>query len=272
MVSGVGACLLMSGCVSQPERHVDKSLALYEVAVASFQAERYEAALGETQDALKADPQNADAHNLLGLLSLRQGADLVAQLRTHDCLTARDAEMVQLDASRRFKEAQVHFRNAVEARDAFAEAWNNLAVASLNLQEWAEAVEAGSAALAIGTYPQPYVARGNRGWAYYQSGEIQKAWRDLHEAVSRQPGFCVGRYRLAKVFMARQQYDEAAEQLDVVVGDKRCPIQDAFLLGGLVEKKRGNPTRSKELLDRCVPLAPRSCTADQCRRYASALN
>jgi len=85
--------------------------------------------------------------------------------------------------------------------------------------------------------------------------------------VARSPGFCVGRYRLAKVYVERGQYDEASEQLDAVVSNAACPIQEAFLLGGIVRQHGQDGTGARALFEKCVTLAPRACLAGECKRY-----
>lgn len=261
-----------SGCAARKTRDPEQSFALYQVAVSSFEGDRIEAARGEAEKALKADPENAEAHHLLGLIALRQGAQYTAQLQMLDCLRGAEAELVREDAHRRYREATEHFRRAVALRGDYAIAWNNLSVAALNLQEWDEAIEAASRALEIGTYGEPWVASGNRGWAYLHKRQLQSAWRDLHDAVARQPAFCVGRYRLAKVYLERGQFEDAAEQVEAVLAESRCPIQEAHLLGGMLADKLGQPERALELWTSCVALAPRSCTAGECRRYAAMIH
>lgn len=267
-LAACGAVLSTKGCASQPKRDPEQSTIRFQLAVNAYQDRRIEAAITELNEALKADPDNADAHNMLGIIALRQGADYVAQAETLSCLRGRDAELVREDAHRKFKEAEGHFRKAVDLRDDFPMAWNNLSVADLQLQDWAGAVTAASKALASPTYAEPEIARGNLGWAHFHRKDLQRAWKELHEAVARAPGFCVGRYRLAKVYTERGDLDLAAEQLDAVFTDKRCPIQEAYLLGGLVAQRRKEPDKARELLDRCITLAPKSCQAAECRRYA----
>lgn len=261
-----GTLLGVNGCVPREERNPDQSFALYQVALSSFEAGRLEAARGEADKALKADANNAEAHQLLGLIALREGAQYVAQVETMDCLTGQDATMVRVDANKRYRVAANHFRRAVEIQPEFATAWNNLAVASLNSQEWDSAIDAASNAIAIGNYAEPHVAHGNRGWGYYKKGDLQNAWRELHDSVSRQPGFCVGRYRLAKVLMDRDKFDDAALQIDAVLADKRCPIQEAHLAGGLLADRLGVKDRAVELFAECIRMAPRSCVAAECER------
>ena len=101
-----------------------------------------------------------------------------------------------------------------------------------------EAASAAEMALRDVAYASPELARANLGWAEYHRKNLNAAWKALHQAVSGAPGFCVGKYRLAKVYTDRGQLDEAVEQLDGLAADAACPIQEAFLLGGLVHQRR----------------------------------
>ena len=265
------ALLWEVACASRPHRDPDQSYKLYQVAVSSYEANRMEAALGELDQALKADPENAEAHNMLGIIALRQGAEYEAQIQGQSCVRGSDAEMVRLDASSRFRAARTSFAKAAAIRSDFAEAWNNLSVSALNLEEWDAAIDAATNALKVGTYAEPHIARGNLGWAYYKKRDLPRAWRELQDAVSRQPGFCVGRYRLAKVLVDRGQLALADEHLAALAGDSHCPIQEAFLLAGMVAEKRGDGDRAREMFERCTGLGARSCVAGECRRYAEMI-
>ena len=272
----MGICLALtldSGCATRPKRDPEQSQIRYQLAAGYFRDLRAEAALEELDKALQADPQNADAYNMLGIIALKQGHDYTAQLEILSCLKGKDAELVRGDAQAKFREAATHLRKAVELRPDFPEAWNNLSVAELQLQNWDSALDAARNALKYAAYATPEMARANLGWAYYHKKDIQSAWRELHDAVSRAPGFCVGRYRLAKVYVDRGEIDHASETLAPVLADiKRCPIQEAQLLGGLLSERRRDSVAAKELFQRCVDMAPRSCTADECRRYSQLIH
>jgi Tfp pilus assembly protein PilF len=266
------ALLLDPGCASRPKRDPEQSQIRYQLAAGYFRDQRVEAAIEELQKSLQADTENADAYNMIGIIALRQGHDYMAQLETASCLKGKDAESVRGDAQAKFKEAIKNLRKAVELRPEFPEAWNNLSVAEFQLQSWDAAIEAAQNALKDAAYATPEMARANLGWAYYQKKDIQSAWKELHEAVSRAPGFCVARYRLAKVYVDRGETDQAVDALAPVVSDvNRCPIQEAQLLGGLLNERKRELASARELFQRCVDMAPRSCVADECRRYAQMI-
>jgi type IV pilus assembly protein PilF len=270
----VGAAVGLLGplaCASRPKRDPEQSFVRYQLGVEYYRSRRVEASVEELRKALDADPENAEAYNMLGLIALNQGYDFVVQAESAACLLGKDGELVREDAARRFREAEQQFRRAVALRPEFPQAWNNLSVAAMQLQDWTGAVNAAAEALKDSTYGEPEVARANLGWAYLQMKQTQRAWKELHEAVSRAPRFCVGRYRLAKVYFERGDLAQAAENVDAVVNDARCPIQEALLLAGLVHQRDRNRDRALGLFRRCADLAPRSCLAGECRRYSELL-
>jgi hypothetical protein len=70
----------------------------------------------------------------------------------------------------------------------------------------------------------------------------------------------------------RGEIDQALDALAPVISDvKRCPIQEAQLLGGLLKERKRELAPARELFQRCVDMAPRSCIAGECRRYAQLI-
>lgn len=269
VLAAIGAA--WPGCATRPARDSEQSHIRYQLANDYFRARRTEAALEELRKALEMDPDNADAYDLLGLIALAQGAEYLRQAETVACLKGADAEAVRRDAVDKFREAQQHLRKATALRPAFSEAWNNLAVAALHLESYDEAVTASENALKDVAYPSPEFARSNLGWALFHKKNLNGAWKALHEAVARAPGFCVGRYRLAKVYLERGQLEQAAEEIDAVTDNPACPIQEAFQLAGLVHQRRKDLPGARALFERCLAIAPRACLAGECQRYAELL-
>lgn len=256
------------GCAAPSQKpNAEQAQIYYELAAGYYRNRRVEAAMEEIASALKADPENPESYNLLGIIALNQGHDYVMQAESVSCLQGKDAAAVRADALQKFRLAERHFRKAVTFRPDFSSAWNNLSVAAIQLRDWDLAVSAAQSALKDVTYAQPETARANLGWAYFHKKEIHNAWKELHESVARAPGFCVGRYRLAKVYLERSDLERAAEEVEAVTGNKQCPIQEALLLAGLVYERKRDSERSRGFFQRCVELAPRSCVADECRGY-----
>ncbi len=266
------AALSAPACATRTKRDPDQSHLRYQLAVESFRNNREEAAVAELQKAIEADPQNAEAYNLLGMVSLNQASKYEAQAEKSSCLKGSDERMVRAEENRKLREAEAHLRKAVALRPAFAEAWNSLSTVALLLQAWDEAITDAENALKDGTYNAPEFARANLGWAYFHKKDLQNAWKELHEAVFSAPAFCVGRYRLAKVYLERGEIDQALDAVEPLITDrKRCPIQEAFLLSGLLHERRGDAGKARELFGTCADMSPRSCVAEECRRYAQII-
>ena len=160
--------------------------------------------------------------------------------------------------------AQAFLHDTADRPDS-PEAWNSVAVTALHFQRWDEAVTASERALSNAIYRQPWAAQGNLGWAYFNKKEYLRAAKELRTALFANPQFCVGRYRLAKVYFEQQNFDGAAEELDKVTTDASCPIQEAFLLAGMTALRRSDRAGASDLFRRCVALATKSCVARQCK-------
>jgi type IV pilus assembly protein PilF len=271
----MGTCLAVlsaPGCATRAKRDPDQSQVRYQLAVGYFQNHRIEAATDELQRAVEADPQNADAYNMLGLIALKQAYDYEAQAETLSCLKGVDEQTVRSEENRKLLEAESNFRKAVGLRPSYSEAWNSLSAVALLLQSWDAAIEAAQNALKDPTYQAPVFARANLGWAYFHKKQLQNAWKELYEAVSAAPAFCVGRYRLAKVYVERGEVDQGLDAINPLVADaKRCPIQEAFLLAGLLHERRKDSDKAREFFRTCTEMSPRSCVADECKRYAQMI-
>jgi len=221
-------------------------------------------ALEELLKAVELNPANADAHNLLGLVFLRKGAEAEEMSVRAQCLKGDELNLEKQEMDGQFKKAEDQFREAVRLKPAFSEALNNLAVIAIHFGRYDEAIGFGEKALANIIYREPFAAEGNLGLAYLNKHDYARASKELRQALFEQPQFCVGRYRLAKVYYEQQEWDRAAEELDKVTADKACPIQEAYHLAGMVALRRQDRPRAAELFQRCVQLAPKSCIAKEC--------
>jgi len=226
-------------------------------------------ALEELLKAVELNPGNPDAHNLLGLVFLRKAAESEEMATRTQCLKGDEQELEKQEMETQFKKAEGEFKKAVELKADFSEALNNLAVVAIHFGRYDEAVQKAEKALSNIIYREPYAAQGNLGLAYLNKKDLARAAKALRQALFEQPQFCVGRYRLAKVYYEQREYDHAAEELEKVTGDSKCPIQEAYHLAGMVSLRRQDRAKAAEMFQRCVALAPRSCLARECTLAAN---
>jgi Tfp pilus assembly protein PilF len=125
--------------------------------------------------------------------------------------------------------------------------------------------------LALGTqfYTEKYSALANLGWAYYEQGDLVQAMTELRQSVLMNPDYCVGRYRLAQVYLDFEMTEQALEEAQRVIDDERCPIQDAHRVAGIARMRLGEGKGASDAFADCLELAPRSCLANACRQFMS---
>jgi Tfp pilus assembly protein PilF len=224
-----------------------------------------EPALEELLKSLELNPDNADAHNYLGLVFLRKGAEAEELSIRNQCLKGEELRLEKQDMDAHFKKAAEQFDKAISLKTDFSEARNNLAVVYIHFGRYDDAIQLETRALANIRYPEPFLAEGNLGLAYFEKHDFVRAAKELRQALFEQPKFCVGRYRLAKVYYEMQDWQRASDEIDQVVSDKSCPIQEAYSLAGLVALRREERDKAEQMFARCVELAPRSCLASECK-------
>src|SRR5262245_7790484 len=155
-------------------------------------------ALEELLKAVELNPQNPDAHNLLGLVHLRKAADSEEIAQRAQCLKGEELRLEREERDKHFSKAENEFKEAVRLRGNFSEALNNHAVVAIHFGRYEEAIEHEEKALANIVYREPFAAQGNLGWAHLSRKDYPRAAKALRQALFDQPQFCVGRYRLAK--------------------------------------------------------------------------
>lgn len=252
---------------SSGESKADKH---YDVAVGSFHNGMFEDAKLQLDRALTIDPKHADSYYLKGVLALNEGQTIINAIEYDQCLTDDAAERQRVKAEEFHRQAADSFRKAIEFYPEGAagrgRAFNSLAVVSLYFHRDAEAVEAAESALAEQFYTDRYSALSNLGWAHYRQGDRVAATAELRQAVLINPDYCVGHYRLAQVYLDGDLVEPALEHALAVMDDERCPIQDAYRIGGVAYLRQGMDDKAAAALEACVNVARRSCLAQDCMR------
>lgn len=242
---------------------------LYDVAVGSFHNGMFEDAKLQIERALAADPKHADSFYLRGLLFLAQGKALIDAVEGEQCLEDDAAEQQRRRARELHRHAGESFAAAVtnypEGAAGRGRALNSLAVVDLQFHDGAKAKQHARAALDEKFYADRYSALANLGWAHYEAGDLVSATSELRQAVLLNPEYCVGRYRLAHVYLEAGLPEPAVEQAEAVVANPRCPIQDAWRILGAARLRLGQDDEAQTAFATCVEVAPRSCLARQCQ-------
>ncbi|MCU1281118.1 MAG: tgl, partial [bacterium] len=138
-------------------------------------------ALEELLKAVELDPSNPDAHNLLGLVFLRRGAEAEELSTRNQCLKGEALSLEKQESDGQFKRAEEQLRKAIELKPDFSVARNNLAVVMIHFGRYDEAVALEDKALSNIVYREPYAAQGNLGQAYLEKHDLVRAAKALRQ-------------------------------------------------------------------------------------------
>lgn len=203
------------------------------------------------------DPDNAEAHNVLGVL-----------------FTARHD----------YTKAEEHLRAAIHAASAHAEdqrpslsaeLHNNFGVLYMEQERWDDAIRELRLAANDLLYTTPYLAWANLGWSLHKKGDEHGALSALTHSVELQHDFCLGYLRLGTVYLSTGQPQDAENALThvVEVPNTTCNhLQDAWQLRGEARARLGERDDAGTDFERCVELGPDTDAGRTCRRLLDAMH
>lgn len=252
--------LLVAACAGGPsEDDIRRSQAEYELAAGLVGEQNYAGAFEHLAESIRLDPDNADAHFLLGSLHLFR----------NDFTTSERELLAAIDANVRLGRAGIP--------SLTPDAKNSLGVVYIHTGRLEEAITVLRESSADLMNTTPHLALGNLGWAYFELGRYPEALDVLSQAVRREPQFCVGWYRLGQVYEAmadaetdpaavRHNAEEALSQALAVDADVCRDFQDAWLLRGQVRTRLGRSEDAAADFERCVEIdqateSGRACAA-----------
>lgn len=228
--------LLVQGCAHVSEKDQEQSTLHYELALQSLLKEP-QLALKEADKSLELNPQNAEAWHVKGL--------------------------VLHHSFGRLEEARAAFAKALEFKQPFPEANNNLGNLFMDQKRWDDAITQYQLAINDVMFREPYLAQGNMGWAYFKKGDSKSAIENLRAALQVSPKYCLGELQLGQVLESQQDPDACK-----YFGRYRehCPDRaDAWQRDGMCLASAGNNEGAAKAFDTCVEKSSSDDQKDLCR-------
>lgn len=192
--------------LSQPQRRAHVH---YQTAIDYLRQDRPPEAVGELLSAERFDPMNAEIQFALAEAYRRQG---------------RDAE------------TEAHLLRALQIRPDYHEARLNLAAFYIQVERTEEAVALLNQMLADPTFPSPWRALTNLGWAEYRLGRLDEAHQHLSLAVDYRPDYWPARLNLGILEAERGNRAEAIQHFERVLEGKPSPLAEAEVRYRLAEQ------------------------------------
>ncbi|MGB5366259.1 MAG: tetratricopeptide repeat protein [Polyangiales bacterium] len=245
------ACLAI-GCVTPSAAGTpdgERSYREFQLAASLRDEGQTAGAIEHLRKALELDPENAEAHLLLGFIQMER---------------------------RTYQNAEPHLATAIKllekqsAGSTLAEARNIYGLCLIELGRYDDAVVVLRESASDELNAAPHLAWGNLGLAQFHLAEYQETVTSTMEAVRIQPRFCVGYYTMARAFWHLQQLKDAERALvGALEADASCSnsveLQGAWRLRGEVRARLGHRRDAVADLERCVELDPYSNDGRMCQ-------
>ncbi len=149
--------------------------------------------------------------------------------------------------------AIIHFKKAIELRQNFSEAYNDLGCTYLILSKWDLAITCFEKALENTLYATPHFAENNLGYAYYKKGEYKKAVESYLKATKYQPSFSRAFHNLGITYEAMNEWDKAEGAYKESIRYAPKDPRSHFYLGKLY-LKRNKPSLAIKKFEESIRL------------------
>ncbi|NWF76747.1 MAG: tetratricopeptide repeat protein [Nitrospirae bacterium] len=177
-------CLFCSCVTVKTKRDIQQSDAHFQLGLSYLNNNNIQPAFVEFQKAIDFDPDNKEAHNMIGVIYLTKLED--------------------------YSNAIIHFKKALNLDKNFSEVYNNLGNAYEKIGKHDEAIESYKAAIENPLYHNTALALYNIGMLYYKLARYDDAMDAFKESLKRNSDFYLSYYGLALCYNMKGQYDDAA--------------------------------------------------------------
>jgi type IV pilus biogenesis/stability protein PilW len=245
LLPAVVLLLLASACAhGASARDKDTAIVHADLGAEAVAAGRAQDAMKSYDEALKYDPDLAEAH---------LGKGVVYEL-----------------AYGKLDEAEAEYRKAILLKPTLAEAHNNLGQLLARTGRLEEAVKEFDLASSIMLYREPWVARCNKGQALWRMGKKEEGVAELKACLNFQPKYCQGWRELGRIQLADGQGKDAVGSFEQYA--KTCEkAADAQQLLGTALLRTGQAGRARESFQRCAELAEGTPLGEECKKSGEQL-
>lgn len=238
----VAVLLLASGCaLSQGEKN--RSIYHFQMGQSFYAENNFTGALQELTEAEKLTPKDPELLNLLGLTYFRKG---------------------------RFDLAEPKYLKALDLKENFSEARNNLGVNYLEMKRWDDAIAQFKRVQDDIFYQGQDNAAINLGLAYLGKGDYPQALSVLRAQIARNGNDPRTRLNLGRVYFAMDKTELAVEEYEKAL-QLNSSYASAHYHMGLAQMKLKDAQAAKGAFQEVVRLAPDSEIGQLSREYLDLL-
>lgn len=234
---------------------------------------------GDSADSMKND-RRARSHYKIGSSHLQEGrvALAVRELRVAEELRPEDnwTQLALADAYRlkgRFADAERHLLKALARNPDFQQASLTLSAIYIQLERYGEAIALTEALVDDPTFPIPWAALTNQGWAYYMLGQLGPATEALEMATEYHNGYWRPVLSLGIIEAARGNGEDAIARFERVVELDPGPLAEAEANYRIAEIyiAQGNRDRAVEYLTVAAAQRPGGTWGKRSEEYLDRL-
>ena len=231
--------LLLAACATTSTKDRETAVVHADLGLEAVNGGRGQDALASYDEALRHDPNLAEAH---------LGRGIVLEF-----FYGKDAE------------AEAEYRKAIQLKPQLAEAHNDLGQLLARTGRLEEAVAEFDAATAIMLYREPWVARCNKAQALWRMGKKDEGVAEFKACLNFQPRYCQGWREFGRVQLLDGQTRDAVASFEQYT--KVCDRSvDAWQLLGSALVRSGQVERAREAFSRCADLGAGTPAGDDCRK------
>jgi Tfp pilus assembly protein PilF len=226
------------GCATATPPDANPVAASPPTSLGASQPNRLDRSVAQTE------PQKrAQMHYQMGVDHLRQGdsPEAIGELLSAERFDPAD-EKIQFALAEAYRqqgrdaETEAHLVRALQIRPNFHEARLNLAAFYIQIERLEEAIPLLNQLVAEATFPAPWRALTNLGWAEYRLGRLDEAHQHLTLAVDYRPEYWPARLNLGILESERGNRAEAIQHFERVLEGKLSPLAEAEVRYRLAEQ------------------------------------